>query len=295
MKGRGNLKLANNLAVSSYSFAGAVRRGEMSYEDIIPKAKDMGFTGVEYAGLEVPEGLNAEEYAGILRKRAAENGIKLTGYSVGANFLQADPKAEIERVKGEVRIAEKLGVEYMRHDVCYGPMPGGKRSFEANLTVLIDAVRTVTKYAEAAGIKTMVENHGLYCQDSDRVEKLIDGVDSPNYGALIDLGNFLCADEKPELAVGRLKNYAFYVHCKDFYYKEGQGRLRRPEGPGWIRTRAGNYLKGCAVGDGCVNVLKCLETLDEAGFNGPVAIEYEGTEDTLACIAAGKRFLEKNI
>ena len=37
------------LAVSSYSFLGAVRRGMLSYDDILPKAKEMGFTGVEYA------------------------------------------------------------------------------------------------------------------------------------------------------------------------------------------------------------------------------------------------------
>ena len=58
-----NLKLA----VSSYSFLGAVRRGMLSYDDILPKAKEMGFTGVEYAGLELPAGMMAEEYAEALR------------------------------------------------------------------------------------------------------------------------------------------------------------------------------------------------------------------------------------
>ena len=39
------------LVVSSYSFLGAVRRGMIAYDDILLKAKEMGFTGVEYAGL----------------------------------------------------------------------------------------------------------------------------------------------------------------------------------------------------------------------------------------------------
>lgn len=47
-----NLKLA----VSSYSFLGAVRRGMLSYDDILPKSKGKGFAGVEYAGLELPAG-----------------------------------------------------------------------------------------------------------------------------------------------------------------------------------------------------------------------------------------------
>ena len=286
-----NLKLA----VSSYSFLGAVRRGMLSYDDILPKAKEMGFAGVEYAGLELPAGMTAEEYAEALREKAKALQLELTCYSVGANFLSPDPEGETERVKAEVRIAQRLGVKYMRHDVCYAPMPGGRRSFEANLPLLVKCVRSVTEYAESLGIKTMVENHGMFCQDSHRVEMLIDAVDSPNYGALIDLGNFLCADEDPAKAAGILKEYAFYIHCKDFYYKEGAGRRAAPEGPGWIRTRGGNYIKGAAVGDGCVPVAKCLGILRDAGFRGVTAIEYEGTEDPLECIAAGKRYLEKTI
>lgn len=283
------------LAVSSYSFLGAVRRGMLSYDDILPKAKEMGFTGVEYAGLELPVGMTAEEYAEVLREKAKALQLELTCYSVGANFLCPDPEGETERVKAEVRIAQRLGVKYMRHDVCYAPMPGGRRSFEANLPLLVKCVRSVTEYAESLGIKTMVENHGMFCQDSHRVEMLIDAVDSPNYGALIDLGNFLCADEDPAKAAGILKEYAFYIHCKDFYYKEGAGRRAAPEGLGWIRTRGGNYIKGAAVGDGCVPVAKCLGILRDAGFRGVTAIEYEGTEDPLECIAAGKRYLEKTI
>ena len=282
------------LVVSSYSFLGAVRRGMIAYDDILLKAKEMGFTGVEYAGLEVPAGLETETYAKMLREKAESLQMELTCYSVGANFLCSDPESEVERLKAELRNAQLLGVKYMRLDVCYAPLPGGRRSFEANLPLLVKCVRQVTEYAESLGIKTMVENHGMFCQDSHRVEMLIDAVDSPNYGALIDIGNFLCADEDPAKAVGILKNYAFYVHCKDFYYKEGAG-VAAPEGPGWIYTRGGNYIKGAAVGDGCVPVAKCLGILKASGFRGPAAIEYEGTEDPLECIAAGKRYLEKII
>lgn len=283
------------LAVSSYSFLSAIRQGMLQYDDILPKAAELGFGGVEYAGMEVPAGMTAEEYADILREKAQAIGIRIAGYSVGANFLCADPDAEVERVKGDVRIAARLGVKYMRHDVCYGPMPGGQRSFEANLPLLVKCVRKVTDYAETLGVKTMVENHGMFCQDSRRVEMLIDAVDSPNYGALIDIGNFLCADEDPAKAVGILKNYAFYVHCKDFYYKEGAGKNAAPEGPGWIYTRGGNYIKGAAVGDGCVPVAKCLRLLEANGFCGNIAVEYEGTENAIDCIAAGKRFIDKII
>ena len=38
-------------------------------------------------------------------------------------------------------------------------------------------------------------------------------------------------------------------------------------------------LTSCIVGQGDVKHAECLKILDEAGFNGYVALEYEGSED----------------
>lgn len=276
-----------NICVSSYSFSRLVGEGRLNADDVIAKAKEMGFYGIEFAGLWVKEGMTALEYARYLKETAEELGMAITGYSVGGNLLCNNQEAEIERLKGEVDIAHALGTGLMRHDVCYGPMPGGYRSFENNAQYVIKGIKAVTEYAESLGVKTSVENHGFYSQDSHRVEMLIDGVSSDNYGALIDLGNFLCADEDPARAVGVLKGYAFGVHAKDFYFLDGNNSA--PNSPGWFMTRGGNFLKGCAVGDGVVPVKKCLRILKANGYNGNITIEYEGTEDVIACIAAGKK------
>lgn len=53
----------------------------------------------------------------------------------------------------------------------------------------------MTEYAEQKGVKTCIENHGFFAQDAERVEKLINAVGHPNFGALVDIGNFACADE----------------------------------------------------------------------------------------------------
>ena len=68
----------------------------------------------------------------------------------------------------------------------------------------------------------MVENHGFFCQDSDRVELLVNKVAHKNFGLLVDMGNFLCVDEDPAVAVGRCAPYAFNVHVKDFIKKSGE-------------------------------------------------------------------------
>lgn len=74
---------------------------------------------------------------------------------------------------------------------------------------MIEGCRAVTEYAQQFGIKTMIENHGYFCQDSDRVEKLINQVNHSNFGLLLDMGNFVCVDEEPEKAIGKLMPHAF--------------------------------------------------------------------------------------
>ena len=53
------------------------------------------------------------------------------------------------------------------------------------------------------------------------MEKLVNMVAHENFGLLNDMGNFLCADEDPAEAIGRVAPYAFYVHAKDFLLKSG--------------------------------------------------------------------------
>lgn len=77
-------------------------------------------------------------------------------------------------------------------------------------------------------MRTMVENHGLFCQDSERVP-----------------------------------------------------------GEGFFRSRNGNYLRGAIVGQGDVPLRHCLSALKAAGYEGSIAIEFEGMEDCLTGLRIG--------
>ena len=54
------------------------------------------------------------------------------------------------------------------------------------------------------------------------VEKLINAVAHPNFGALVDIGNFSCADEYNPASVGIMAPYAIHAHAKDFHIKSGK-------------------------------------------------------------------------
>lgn len=188
------------IGVSLYSFHAYAGEDSLGMKGCIAKAKEIGCEGVDFVETQHE---SQEAYLAHAREIGAycrEMGVEAVCFCVGSDFLNGsggDVDAEIARVKGRVDIAAAYGCKLMRHDATPG-YPNDKkfgRSFDAVLPILTKAYREVTEYAEQKGVKTCIENHGFFAQDAERVEKLINAVGHPNFGALVDIGNFACADE----------------------------------------------------------------------------------------------------
>ena len=277
------------IGVSSYSYSALTRSAAMRFLDIPAKARDMGFDTIEFAALEVPEDRSKTSFAADLATACRQAGLAVCNYAVPADLLHGfgvPAGKEVDRLRGELEVAGILGSPNMRHDAT-SKFDG---TFDQALPVLADRCRKVAEIGASMGIFTMVENHGYFAQDSDRVEKLAAAVGHPNFGLLVDIGNFRCVDEDPAAAVGRLARYARHVHAKDFHGKRGDA----PDpGRGWFRTRAGNWLRGAILGHGDVPVCQCLGILARAGYGGVVSIEFEGIEDPATGIAIGLENLKR--
>ena len=282
------------LAVSSYSFHTLTERGIYKEEELIPLAKEMGFDAIEFAEIHPPKEKEKASYAEKLRKISEKNKLPIINYAVGADFIygsDGDLQKEAAHLCREVDIAALLGSGMMRHDVAYGYHKDepGQKGFAQALPRLVEGCRIVTEYAAEKGVRTMSENHGFFCQESARVERLVTGVGHDNYGVLLDMGNFLCADESPVTAFGRLLPHCFHVHAKDFHVKSGNGL---PPQDGFFCTRGGNYLRGAIIGHGEVPVFQCLKLLKDYGYDGYVTVEFEGIEDPKLGVAYGLHTLE---
>ena len=272
------------ISVSSYSFQQYISAGKLDHFDVIQKARDMGFEAIEFIDLPAASYEEQVAYAHKLRAEADRLGMAINAYTIGANLYRSTAeacKAEVERVCGQVDIAAILGCSVLRHDVCYGTgRTGNSRSFGLMLPTIAENARAITEYAETKGIRTCTENHGYIAQDSYRVEQLFNAVAHDNYGLLVDVGNFVCADEDNCTAVSRVAPYAVHVHAKDMY------KSSVPL-PGYGMTRGCNYFKGAIVGEGDCNVEKCLQILKRVGYDGYCSIEFEGSEDCIEGIARG--------
>ena len=272
------------ISVSSYSFQQYISAGKLPHFDTIKQAHAMGFDAIEFLDMPAPTYEEQVAYAYRLREEAEKYGMTINAYTIGANLYQPTPEAsanEVARLKGQVDIAAILGCSVMRHDACYATgKTGTSRSFGLMLPTIAQNAREITAYAAEKGVITCVENHGYVAQDSYRVEQIFNAVAHDNFGLLVDVGNFVCADEDNATAVSRVAPYAVHVHAKDMY------KSATPM-PGYGQTRGCNYFKGAIVGEGDCNVEKCLQILKRAGYDGYCSIEFEGSEDCIEGISKG--------
>ena len=280
------------IGVSSYSYSHHMQATGADYFEVARLAKEHGFDAVEFLDItKRPEDETVIDTAKALRKHCEELGIEIAAYTIGADLLNGrggSAEEEAARLKGCLDVCKALGAPVMRHDVAWG-LPEGM-TWEEGIEVLVPRIREVTEYAASLGIRTCSENHGYIYQDSDRVKKMIDAVNHPNYGWLVDIGNFICADEDNLSAVKVAAPYAFHVHAKDF--------LRKPAdavapGAGWFKSRDGQHIRGTVVGHGVVPVKECLDVIRESGYQGVVSLEFEGSEENIPAVINGLDYLRR--
>ncbi len=118
-----------------------------------------------------------------------------------------------------------------------------------------------------------IHNHGpgaRYSKISD-VEDIVKDR-HPKIGACVDTGHYLRADQDPVEALERLKARLYGVHLKDVRTITSGGRRQK------IFT---------IVGQGDLDLVKCLRVLKQQNYQGCVSLEYEENEkNPLSDIAA---------
>lgn len=270
------------LGVSSYSLSQYIESGKMDLPQAIRWIAEQGGQHVEIVPTSSLKPLMTDDqFIAEVRRAAEESGVVLSNYAVGGNFAnrnEEELQQEIKRLKDQVDIAHSLGIRLMRHDAARRPVDQCSiNHFEDDLPAIAKGCAAVADYAAQFGITTSVENHGYYTQHSDRVLRLLHTVNRPNYKTTVDVGNFLCVDEDPHIAVAKMIPYASMIHIKDFYYKK---RCNHP-GEGWFSTLYGNYLRGAIAGEGYIDMHHILATIKHSGYDGFLSIEFEGMEDCL--------------
>lgn len=279
------------LGISSYCLEKLLEARKMNLAGVIDWAARNGAECLELVpfsfAFETADG-GIDKAAIQEARRAADNAdVELANYSVLADLCNenaGEQAAAIARLKRHIDIAAELGLPRMRHDVSGFRRPRGANGvadFEKLLPQIADSAGELCEYAKARGVMTLIENHGFFANGCDRVERILLAVNNPNYGLLLDTGNIACVDENPEAGALRLAPYAKMIHLKDFYIrKHDPGDTTEFDCDGrWFTSMAGQYLRGSILHQGDLDIAGILGAVKRSGYDGPIAVEFEGMED----------------
>jgi L-ribulose-5-phosphate 3-epimerase len=183
-----------------------------------------------------------------IRSAADRYGLEIVNVAFMNDFAfpDADRQAEIERTVRWIEAAPHLKTRFLR---TFAGWPKGER--QARWPTMIQALTSVARKAEAAGVRLVLENHNHdgFIQTADDVASIFDAVKSPALGLLLDSGNYLDG----LASIQRTARLAWHVHAK-FKHVQPDGR------------------------DANVDNQATLNCLRQAGYAGCVSVEYEGEE-----------------
>ena len=236
----------------AYSYRKYLESGEMSMEDFIDTASDLGLDGVELTSYYFPQ--TDKGYLHSLKRRCLEKGLDVAGAAVGSKFTLTAPEhraAQVVMTKHWIEHAVELGAPELR--VFAGVTLDGYADADA-FGWAVEALSECAQTAAEKGVVLALENHGGITRTARQVIDLIEAVDSEWLRVNLDTGNFgMDPDTDPYEGMATVAPYAVTAH-----YKVS------------MRTPGGKRP---------VDLVRVVDTLRGAGYKGFLNIEYEEDEE----------------
>ena len=237
------------LSSCAYSYRALLSEGEMTLEQFLDTAVEIGLDGVELTSYYFPE--ETPDYLHYIKREVFVRGLEVSGTAVGGNFSnaeEADRRKQIEHVEDWLAKSEMLGSPVMR--VFAGGAPEGGDP-EVAAQWIRDGLAECAETAAAHGVVLGLETHGGLTADAEGTLSLVEPfADNPWVGVNLDFGN-LTGDIYGQYAA--LAPHTVTTHAK-------------------VTVRQGDQREA-------VDYRRVVRIMREAGFRGWLAIEYEEPDD----------------
>ena len=274
--------------ISIYGVSRKIYTGEFTPIRAFERICEMGAEVVEL----VPFGFNlveTPELRPLFKEASRRTGVPIGNYSLNANFLMLTPEkyaAELERVKRHIDMVSDMEIPTIRVDSAAFSRPmceNTMEKFQEEISLIVDTYEALCDYAKPLGITVLLENHGFHANGSERVRQILTSVKRDNFGHQLDVGNYTCVDDIPEIAVKKMIPFAKTIHMKDFYLRPAH---RDPGGAvdfncenSWFRSVNGTFLRGSILAQGDLDIWDIMRTIKTSGYDGDIYLEYEGMEE----------------
>lgn len=273
---------------SIYSICNPVMSGKVTPEYALEWLAEQGAEVIELTSFVLDPVSDPSLIERILRV-TEKTGVPVANYSINANFLMLTPEEheqEIAKAKRHIDAAHSLSVPNIRID-CAGfrrPLESNTiENFQMEVPTILHTYRILCDYAAQYGMSVLLENHGFHVNGSERVRQILMAVDRDNFGHQLDVGNYICVDDIPEISVRKMISFAKTIHMKDFYVRSidrDPGDATQFDCSGsWFRSINGRFLRGSLLAQGDLDIYAIMKTIKDSGYDGDFFLEYEGIED----------------
>ena len=224
------------LGISSYSYW-HFKTTKVPIETVIDKAAELGVEGVDilHRQMEIPEKepLNAAGRAHLrkLKRHAFINGIDLICVSTHQTFVSPKPEEidrNVEHTKKCIEIAYQLGAPSIRintgrwNTVDFDTLMANRGmepilpgyTEEDGFKWCIDGIQRCLDKAEECGVILALENHWGLARTPEGLLRIVNAINSPWLGVLMDTGNFL---ESPYEKLQQIAPKTIFVQAKTYY------------------------------------------------------------------------------
>lgn len=219
-----------------------------------------GIGAVEYVNSFFKDKAKDVAYLNELLQRSKDNGVKnhliMIDGEGGLGQTDADKRNQaVENHYKWVDAAKHLGCASIRVNAY------GNGSREEVQKAAIEGLSKLGEYGAQAGINIIVENHGGYSSDGQWIKAVMTSVGKKNVGTLPDFGNF-CVKQ----SAGK---------CVEAYdrYKGTEEMMPFAKG---VSAKSHDFdANGNCIETDYTRMMKIVK---DAGFNGYIGIEYEGSK-----------------
>lgn len=209
-------------SLNVFSFNAALMNKTMTLEDMLRFCSSQAFDAVDITAYyfrgypNVPD----DDYLYHIKQTAFRLGLDISGTGVRNDFTEPNEtkrNASIQLVKNWIEAAEKLGAPVIR---IFAGVQAPKGYTRAQVTTwVVDAIKTCVEHGKKHGVVVALQNHYDFIKTADQVIEIIEKVNSPWFGLILDTGSFRIGD--PYREIEKTIQYAVNWQVKERIYVDG--------------------------------------------------------------------------
>ncbi len=265
------------LSCLSLSYQNQFKAGKMDLPAFIRTARGLNLDGVD---LHMQHLTSFDRiYLKRLRRQCLDNGMSIPSFPVSTEFGMYPERinAEIEKCRVAMETGLFLGAPLVR--VFVGSTPPGGNAEEA-FKRGVAALHRCAEIGADIGMVVALQNHSGLTSTGDDMLRFHKAVNHPNFSLVLDTGHFTGRDGP--------RGPKQEGHTYEHYYRSLEQVA--PIAP-FVRVKL--YQVDEQGREKFIDYKRVFDILRGVHYNGHCSLVYEGTEDELAAIPRGARFLRR--